>query len=79
MCACTDIFVKPSIPQAHGGAHSTECKDLRSKAFCGVLYHETKMCACTDIFVKPSIPQAHGSTPGTECKDLRSKAFCGVL
>ena len=42
MCACTDIFAKPSITQAHGSAHSPKGKDLRRKAFC--VYYIIQIC-----------------------------------
>ena len=31
MCACTDIFVKSSMPQAYGSTHSTKYKALLAR------------------------------------------------
>ena len=48
MCACTDIFAKPSITQAHNSAHSPKGKDLHSKAFC--VYYIIRDADCQDAF-----------------------------
>ena len=57
MCACTDIFARPSIAQPRIARKRRSRYDFAQGKIPSIFYHEAKMCARTDIFARPSIAQ----------------------
>ena len=55
MCACTDIFARPSIAQTRIARKRRSRYDFACGKIPSIFYHEAKMCARTDIFALPSM------------------------
>ena len=55
MCACTDIFARPSIAQPRIARKRRSRYDFAQGKIPSIFYHEAKMCARTDIFARPSM------------------------